>query len=184
MTREKKQKIITDKLKDKIIRDIWTLFETKEEKEARKKKKHIEIIIKDRIIRDIRTLFKQEEDYYEPKRVSNFWINNYIEYEGHGDKSRNLSLGESLTKPYLRDILIDLQNSDAWEIQLTIAINFISSKDGEEEHVMHSSSGNIKFAPYSDANDVIYEIFKSVRSKHQVNLETSRRGSDFLIQFN
>ena len=32
-------------------------------------------------MRDIRTLFKQqrEEDYYEPKRVSNFWNNNYIE---------------------------------------------------------------------------------------------------------
>ena len=32
-------------------------------------------------MRDIRTLFEQqrEEDYYEPKRVSNFWNNNYIE---------------------------------------------------------------------------------------------------------
>ena len=37
MVREKKPKIITDKLKDKIIRDIWTLFET-EEKEERQKK--------------------------------------------------------------------------------------------------------------------------------------------------
>ena len=31
------------------------------------------------LIRGIRTLFEQEEDYYEPKRVSNFWNNNYIE---------------------------------------------------------------------------------------------------------
>ena len=38
MVREKKPKIIRDKLKDKIIRDIWTLFET-EEKKGRKKKK-------------------------------------------------------------------------------------------------------------------------------------------------
>ena len=37
MVREKKPKIITDKLKDKIIRDIWTLFETEEGKEERKK---------------------------------------------------------------------------------------------------------------------------------------------------
>ena len=36
MVRGKKPKIIKDKLKDKIIRAIWTLFET-EEKEKRKK---------------------------------------------------------------------------------------------------------------------------------------------------
>ena len=33
----KKSKIIRDKLKDKTINDIWTLFETEEEKEDRKK---------------------------------------------------------------------------------------------------------------------------------------------------
>ena len=37
MVREKKPKILGDKLKDKIIRDIWTLFETEEGKEERKK---------------------------------------------------------------------------------------------------------------------------------------------------
>ena len=34
MVREKKPKIIRDKLKDKIIRDFSTLFETEEQKEA------------------------------------------------------------------------------------------------------------------------------------------------------
>ena len=58
-----------------------------------------------------------------------------------------------LTK--LRNIIIDLQNSDTWIIQLTIAINFISSKDAEEERVMHSRSDNIKFASYNDANEVV-----------------------------
>ena len=32
----KKPKIITDKLQDKLIDDIWTLFGTEEEKEERK----------------------------------------------------------------------------------------------------------------------------------------------------
>ena len=27
-----------------------------------------------------------------------------------------------------------------WKIQLTIAIDFISSKDNDEEHIMHSKS--------------------------------------------
>ena len=32
----KKPKIIRDKLKDKMINDIWTLFETKKKKKERK----------------------------------------------------------------------------------------------------------------------------------------------------
>ena len=43
--------------------------------------------------------------------------------------------------------MIDIQNLDTWKTQLTIAINFISSKDTEEEHVMHSVSDDIKFTP-------------------------------------
>ena len=157
-----------EKAKDRIFRDIWTLFETEEEKKERnqrKKKGHNERLIKDRLIRDIGTLFEQqEEDYYKPERVNNFWNNNYIEYESNGDKNRNLSLDKYLNKikPYLRNVIIDLQKSDAWKIQLTITINFISSKDAEEERVMHSMSDNIKFTPYSNVNEVIDELFKSL----------------------
>ena len=158
-------------------------FEQKKKKKIEKKKQN-ERIIKDRINRDIRTPFEQqEEDYYKPIRVSNFWHNNYIEYESNGDKNRNLSLDEYLNKieTYLSNIIIDLQNSDTWKIQLTIAINFISLKDAEEERVMNSNSGNIKFTPYSDVNDVIEKLFKSLCSKYQDNLETSMKGSDFIF---
>ena len=84
-------------------------------KEIREKKEHNERLIKDRIIRDIRTLFEQEEeDYYKPKRVNNFWNNNYIEYEGNGGKNRNVSLNEYLNKiePYFRNIIIEFRSSD------------------------------------------------------------------------
>ena len=96
-------------------------METEEEKEERKKN---ERLIKDKIIRDIKTLFQQEEDYYKPKRVSSFWNNSYSEYESNGDKNNNVSLDEYLIKikPYLKDIIIDLESSDTWKIQLTIAI--------------------------------------------------------------
>ena len=66
-----REKIIRDKLKNKISINTWTLFETEENKEHRKKN-HNKRIIKDIIIRDTRTLFEQEEDYYECTRVSNF----------------------------------------------------------------------------------------------------------------
>ena len=75
-----KPKIVTDKLKDKlkdkIIRDIWTLFETEQENQGRreleKKKEPNERLIKDRIIKGTRTLLNKKKIYHEPKRVSNF----------------------------------------------------------------------------------------------------------------
>ena len=45
-------------------------------------------------------------------------------------------------------------------IQLTIAINIISSKDVHEEHVMHSRSDNVEFISCNDAVEVIDELFK------------------------
>ena len=126
-------------------------------------------------MRDITALFEQEVDYFEPKRVSNFWNNSYIECESNGDKNRNLLLDEYLKKieTYLRNIIINLQNSDTWKTQLTIAINLIASKDTEEERVMHLSSDNIKFTSYSEVNDIMEKLFKLFRSKYQENLETS-----------
>ena len=59
----------------------------------------------------------------------------------------------------MRNIIIDLQNCDTWKIKLTIAINFISSKKAEEEGVTHSTSNNIKFTSYNDANEVADELF-------------------------
>ena len=46
-------------------------------------------------------------------------------------------------KTYLRDIIITLKKFDTCKLQLTIAVNFISSKDAEEKHVMDSKSNNI-----------------------------------------
>ena len=50
------------------------------------------------------------------------------------DRNKNLSLKEYLNKlkPYLKDVVIDLYESDRWKIQLTIVINqgFGREKDG------------------------------------------------------
>ena len=155
----------------------------KQIREITEKKEHNERLVKDRLIRDFRTLFEQDEGYYKPERVSNFWSNNYIECESNGDKNRNLSLDEYLdkTEPYLSNMIIDFQNSDTWKIELTIAINFIFLKDAEDERVMHSSRDNVRFTSYSDTDEVIDELFKSLCSRYQANLETSMRGSDFIF---
>ena len=62
----------------------------KKKKESNQREKNSDRLIRDRIIRDIRTLFeqKEEKDYYKTKRVSNFWNNNYIDYESNGDRDR------------------------------------------------------------------------------------------------
>ena len=81
----------------------------------------------------------------------------------------------------MRDIIINLQKSDTWKIQLTIAINFISSKDVDEKRVMHLKSDNIEFMPYDNANEVVNELFESLLSRCQISLVISMSGSDFIF---
>ena len=69
-------------------------------------------------------------------------------------------------KPCLGDIIIDLENLDTWIIQLTIAINFISSKDAKEGSVIHSKSDSKWFMLYDNANKVVDEIFTIFLSRY------------------
>ena len=95
------------------------------------------------------------------------WNSKYIEYESSDNRNKNLSVKECLgkIKPYLRDIIINLQISDTWKFQLAIAIYFISSNRVDEEHVMYSKSNNIEFMSYDKANEVVNKIFESLLSR-------------------
>ena len=55
----------------------------------------------------------------------------------------------------------DLQNSDTWKIQLTVAINIISSKDVDKKFVIHA-----RFTSYNDPNEIADELFESLRSRY------------------
>ena len=46
---------------------------------------------------------------------------------------------------------------------------------------MHSNSDSIKFMSYNDANEVVDELFKSLSSRYQNNLETSMEESEFIF---
>ena len=48
------------------------------------------------------------------------------------------------------------------EIQLTLAINFMSSKYNDEERVMRSKSDNIEIMNNDKENEVIEELFQSL----------------------
>ena len=95
----------------------------------------------------MRTLFESDnEDYYEPIRIGSAFSNNYVEYESNGDKDKTPSIKEYLDKirPYLSNMINDLNTQGEWRVQLTIAINFFSSKYSKETRTLHSKSNNIE----------------------------------------
>ena len=72
-------------------------------------------------------------------------------------------------KPYLEEEIINnFKLSDTWKIQLTIPINFISSKDNDEERVIHSKIDNIDIMINDKADEVLEEIFKSLRNRIKI----------------
>ena len=94
------------------------------------------------MLRDNKNLFEQkEENCYKLVRVNSFWSNNYIEYENNSDRNKTPSVEENLDKIslYLKVIKNNLKKSDTLKIQLTIAKNFISSIDNDEEQLIHSN---------------------------------------------
>ena len=99
-------------------------------------------------MKDIKDLFDLSigEDYYKSIITRGSFNNNYIQYESKGDKDKMLSINEYLDiiRPYLREKINDHKTQSRWKIQLTIAINFISSKDSDETRTMRAKSNNVE----------------------------------------
>ena len=103
-----------------------------------------------------------------------------------------------MIKPYLWDIINDnktpknlrVHSSNEvidyetqfgeWKIQLTMSINFISSKDSDETRNMHTKSDKIEIMMGSETDDITDELFESLLQKYQEGLEESMRGSEFI----
>ena len=138
-----------------------------------------------------------DEDYYEQIIASSAFDGSYIQYEGKGDKGKNLSIKEyhNIIKPYLSDIINNHkthglvryhsgnkiwveETSSKWKIQLTMAINFISSKDSDETRIMHTKSNNVEIMIGIERDKIIKNLFKSFLQKYQEGLEESMRGSE------
>ena len=71
-------------------------------------------------------MYESEEDYYEPVRTISAFNN------------------KKMIKEYLKDITNDHKSQGKWKIQLTMEINFISSKDSNETRTMHTTSDKIE----------------------------------------
>ena len=137
-------------------------------------------------IRNTRDLFDLsiDEDYYKPVIVKSAFDGNYIQHESKGDKGKNLSIKKylSIIKPYLIDIINEHkihglvkchsgnkswleETSSEWKIQLTMAINFISSKDSDETRTMHKKSNHVEIMIGSETNEIIEDLFESFLQK-------------------
>ena len=134
---------------------------------------------------DIKNLFRLEKwlNYIVIKDLQyNIYSNNYIKYEGSSDRNKTLSIEEYLNKigPYFKDIILNLKKYGTWKIQLTIAINFIIFIDNER--VMDSQSDNREIMIYDEPDEVIKELFDSLKNRYQINLELMK-GSDFVFDY-
>ena len=104
-----------------------------------------------------------------------------------------------MIRPYLSDIINDhktlkklrvhsrnevinyVTQYGEWKIQLTMSINFISSKDSDENCNMHTKKDNIEIVMGSETNNIIEELCESLLQKYQEGLEESMRGSEFIF---
>ena len=86
-----------------------------------------------------------------------------------------------MIKSYLRDMINDHKSQSEWKIQLTMQINFISSKDSEETRNKHTKSYNIEIMMGNETDEIIEKLFESPLQNYQKDLEESMRGSEFVF---
>ena len=72
------------------------------------------------------------------------------------------------------------KTSSEWNIQLTMTINFTSSKDSDGTRTMHTRSNNVEIMFGRETNEIIMNLFESFLQKYQEKLEESMRGSEFV----
>ena len=139
-----------------------------------------------RVIKDIEGLFDLSigEDYYKPIITKGTFNNNYIQYESRGDKNKILTVDEYLDiiKPRLEDIINDHKTQGERKIQLTTKLNLISSKpDSDETRTMCTKSDNIEIMISRETDEIIEDIFKSLRKRYQEGIEESMYASHFTV---
>ena len=80
-----------------------------------------------------------------------------MEYESKGDKDKILSVKEypDMMRPYLSDIINDHKTEGEWKIQLTMTIDFMSSKDSEETRTMCTKNHNIEIMIGNETDEII-----------------------------
>ena len=66
------------------------------------------------------------------------------------------------------------KTSSESKIQLTMVINFVSSKDSDETRTMHTRINNAEIMVGSETNEIIKDLFESFLQKKKVSLSRGR----------
>ena len=96
------------------------------------------------------------------------------------NKNKILTTNEyiDIIRPYLSNIINDHENQGEWKIHLTMAINFLSSKeDSGETRTMRTKSNNVGIIMGSKAKEATEKLFKSFLQRYQDRLQESMTGS-------
>ena len=106
-------------------------------------------------MRDIEILFDEtsEEDYYKPIVAKSSFKKNYKYYQSRGDKEKRLSVKQYLNKikPHLYDLINDHRIvRKVWKFQISMHVNFISSKDTGETRIIYVWSDNVSIMQGTD----------------------------------
>ena len=83
----------------------------------------------------------------------------------------------------MRKLINDKKKIGEWKIQLIMKINFISSNHFNETRGMYSKSDNFEIMMGVDTNEIIKNLFNSIRQRYQKGLQESMRGSDFVFDY-
>ena len=86
-----------------------------------------------------------------------------------------------MIRPYLSDMINDYETYGEWKIQLTMAIDFMPSKDSDEIRTMDTKSHDTEIIMGNKTDEIIVELFKSLLQNYQIDLEESTRGSEFVF---
>ena len=73
---------------------------------------------------------------------------------------------QEVWKVHSSNKVIDYETQGKWKIQLSMTINFVSSKDSDEIRTMHTKSDNIYIMIVDETDEVIKELFKSLLQRY------------------
>ena len=72
-----------------------------------------------------------------------------------------------MIRQYLSGIMNNHKTQNEWKIQLSLAINFASSKDFKETRTIYTNSDNIDIINGYETDQFIEELFDSVLQRYQ-----------------
>ena len=85
-----------------------------------------------------------------------------------------------MIKTYLNNMINNHKTQMEWKIQVSLTINFVSSKDFKETRIMYTNSNNIDIMVGNETDEIIEELYESILKRYQKGLEEKMRGSEFV----